>query len=109
MSTRILDGLPLKDVVARIDDLTDEDVICAKWISDWTLESFAYVTRIPEFTDLRTLGPIPDYFLEVFIAREILENWSVLRGGRKPTLDEKCEALIYFAKNDADIPLQVRP
>jgi hypothetical protein len=107
--TRVLDQMSLRGVAARIDALTDEDVICARKEGGWTPESDAYVVRIPEFTDLTKLGPIPDYFLEVFIAREVLENWSVLRGGRKPDVDEICEALIYFATHDGEIPIHVRP
>jgi hypothetical protein len=41
------------------------------------------------------------YLLEVFIAREVLEVWSSWRGNRAPSMDEACEAIIYYADNDA--------
>jgi len=41
------------------------------------------------------------YLLEVFIARDVLEVWSSWRGDRAPSIDEACEAIIYYADNDA--------
>lgn len=94
----------LREITEQIESLTDEDFICAPGKPNWTAESPAYVIRIPEFTDLRSLGPISDYFLEVFTARDVLKNWSVLRDGKQPTLDERCQALIYYAQHDANVP-----
>ena len=38
------------------------------------------------------------YFLEVFIAREVLEDWVI---DKEPTLLEKCRRIIQYAINDA--------
>ncbi len=40
------------------------------------------------------------YFLEVFVARDILEGWAVNQE-REPTLQEKCARLILYAITDA--------
>jgi hypothetical protein len=45
------------------------------------------------------------YFLEVWLAREALEVWTAWRGGQKPSPAERCEAVIYYATNDAYQPL----
>jgi hypothetical protein len=109
MGQPILKRGPLREIIAQIGSLTDEDWICAEGGPNWTAQSPAYVIRIAEFVDLRMIGPIPDYFLEVFTAREVLDNWSALRNGRPPTVDEMTEALIYYAVHDGDIPLALRP
>lgn len=59
-----------------------------------------------------TLGPATTsapqgfrYLLEVPIAQEVLEVWSAWRGGRQPTLPEKIEAIEYYARMDAYLPV----
>jgi len=46
-------------------------------------------------SDLTTLGL--EYFLEVHVAKEVLEVLS----GRKASKDEKLRLLIFYAENDA--------
>jgi len=104
MGKPILARRPLRNVVADLGSLTDEDFICAENGPSWTPDSPAYVIRIPQYADLREIGPVPDYFLEVFVARDVLQNWSALRQGRHPTIEEMCEALIYYAKYDSYLP-----
>ncbi|NEA65613.1 hypothetical protein [Streptomyces sp. SID12488] len=41
------------------------------------------------------------YLLEVFIAREVVEVWSSWRDSRVPSIGEACEAIVYYADNDA--------
>ena len=95
MGTIVLKHGSLREIVSQISSFTDKDFICANGRPNWTADSSAWVVKIPQYTDLRSIGAMPDYFLEVFTAREVLEGWSTLRGGRCPTLDETCEARIY--------------
>ena len=44
------------------------------------------------------------YFLEVIIAREVLEVWSSWRDGRVPSPEEALSAIAYYAENDAYRP-----
>ena len=44
------------------------------------------------------------YFLEVSIARDSIRVWSQWRDGRQPTADERMQAVLYYAKNDAFMP-----
>jgi len=44
------------------------------------------------------------YLLEVLIAREVLDVWSAWRDGRIPSVEEACDAIIYYADNDAYQP-----
>lgn len=41
------------------------------------------------------------YFLEIEVAREVLDVWKQWRDGRIPTEKEKFEALTHYADNDA--------
>jgi hypothetical protein len=44
------------------------------------------------------------YLLEVLIAREVVEVWSAWRDGRAPSVEQACEAIVYYAENDAYQP-----
>lgn len=45
------------------------------------------------------------YLLEVSIASEVIDVWSSWRDGRVPNPGERCEAIIYYAENDAYLQL----
>jgi hypothetical protein len=90
----------LREILSDLDSLTAEDTICAEDAPNWTCESRARVLRIPELADSEQVGPIADYFLESSIVKDALEGWSAVHGGRRPTIDEICDLLIYFAKHD---------
>ena len=88
----------LLDLVENIDELNDEDVIFVR--TEWSPRSEAALFKLTE--DLR----VPDepkqlglkYFLEVAVAREVLEGFA-----SKPeaTSIEKAERLIHYAILDA--------
>jgi hypothetical protein len=46
------------------------------------------------------------YLLEVELIKDVIEAWSDWRDGRVPNLEEKLEAVTYYADNDAYIPVQ---
>lgn len=46
------------------------------------------------------------YLLEVWLAREVIAVWSNWRDGREPTSEEKLAAIVYYAENDAYLPLE---
>jgi hypothetical protein len=54
-------------------------------------------------TDWTPIGM--EYFLEVPIAKEVLRVWEDWRNGKKPTLNEKFQAIVYYAVKDAYIPV----
>lgn len=105
MGIEVLARRTLRDIVAQLGSLTDEDFICVEGRPNWTADAKAYVVRVPKFTDLSTMEPLTEYFLEAFIAREVLQNWSVLRGTTITSIDEQCEVLIYYALHDGYPPL----
>lgn len=41
------------------------------------------------------------YLLEVFLARDVIETWSIHRQGRVPDSEERVTAVVYYADRDA--------
>ena len=41
------------------------------------------------------------YLLETVLIRDVLEAWSSHHGGAVPSPQEACQAVIYYAENDA--------
>lgn len=96
--------MTLADVMAQLDSFDDDLTIYAEQNPDWSANSLAVVLPEPEE------GGVPDgaqgmsYLLEVFLAKEAIEVWSGWRAGRKPTVRDKCEAVIHYAEQDAYLP-----
>lgn len=45
------------------------------------------------------------YLIEVRIAKEVIRVWRAWREGKLPTLQEQCDAIIYYAVNDSYQPV----
>lgn len=83
-------------LVGSLPDLDDEATVCAR--RPWTGASAAVLVNLDG-------GPVPDhvreagyaYFLEVAVAREILEDLP----GRPLSADERLRLLVFYAENDA--------
>jgi hypothetical protein len=92
--------MTLIDIVRELDSFDNEGIICA--IKPWNENSQAVVIvepdarRMPAEAEKQGMA----YFLDVFIAREFLEDWTS-NLGTKPTLQEKCARLIQYGINDA--------
>jgi hypothetical protein len=88
----------LCELIADVDQMDPEDVICAK--PEWGPDSEARLFRLTE--DYR----VPDeakaqgheYFLEVDVIRQVLEEF---RGRPDSSIEEKCKRIIHYAKYDA--------
>ncbi len=95
----------LSDLLAQIDSLDDELVIYAEKNPNWSPNSHAAVLPEPEDGRITEQLQGMTYLLEVFLAKEVLEVWSNWRNGNNPNLNEKCEAIIYYAEHDAYLPI----
>ena len=89
--------MTLLQLIENLNDTADEFTICAAKLPEWTPASEAELCLSERVNRDNRLH----YFLEVPVAKDVLLAWSFARNGRTPTLAEKCEALIYFAENDA--------
>lgn len=90
----------LLDVIRDLETFENEGIICAR--KPWTENSEAIVVIEPQARRLpaeaEKLGM--DYFLDVFIARDFLEDWKA-NLDIEPTLQQKCARLIKYAITDA--------
>jgi hypothetical protein len=91
----------LRQVVARLDELDEELIIYVEGRDNWSMSTPAVaLSKMPD-------GDVPlerdglRYFLEVDLAREVVEVWIEWRDGRVPTIEEACAAIIHYAENDA--------
>ncbi len=90
----------LIDVVTQLEVYDAESTIYA--VQPWTCDSEAVVVREPP------QGGVPPeatsrsaaYLIEVFIAREFLEGWTISEE-RSVSVREQCERLIRYAVDDA--------
>ena len=88
------------DIVRDIDTLDPDLTIYAR--SPWTCESEAILAVEPE--DGKTDPPEAvskgvNYFIEVDIAKEFLDDWQNSVDRKIPLL-ERCERLVYYAEHD---------
>jgi hypothetical protein len=92
--------ISLEEIVSKLDEYGDELVMYVSSTDD--IGPSAAVLLIDE--EAERVPEDARYFLEVSIAREVLGVWAAWRGGRKPTIIQACDALIYYAARDAYIP-----
>jgi hypothetical protein len=88
--------MTLEDIIDNLDKLDDSLTICAARSPDWAPASEADLCPASAIQNCRY-----PYFLEVSVANNVLRAWSLVRGGQIPDLANKCEAIIYYAENDA--------
>ena len=90
----------LIEVLNNLEAYDSEHTIYAS--EPWTQASIAIVSEEPDSgrlpTEASDLGL--EYFLEVFIASDFLEDWMADRHA-DPSAEQKCERLIAYAVNDA--------
>jgi hypothetical protein len=94
----------LESLVTSLEDLNDSLTIYIAPDAKWNAMSQVAVFEEPEDGSLPSSAKGMKYFLEVRIAKEVLAVWQAWHHGRTPSLKEKCEALIYYAMNDAYLP-----
>jgi hypothetical protein len=88
----------------QLDSLADDLTIYAEKSPTWSANSLAVVCPEPEQGGLPDEAQGMSYLLEVFLAKEVLQDWDEGRGGRGATAQDKCAAVIYYAENDAYLP-----
>ena len=93
-------NMTLLEIIGDLESFDNEGIICAR--KPWTENSEAIVIVEPQARRLpaeaERLGM--DYFLDVFIVREFLEDWTANLDA-EPTLQQKCSRIIKYAITDA--------
>ena len=94
----------LLELVRRLNTLDNDLIIYAEANPEWSGDSAATVgpsdvndSQLAEFQGM------PE-FLDVPLAKEIIDVWQRWRDDKIPTEEEILAALIYYATNDAYMP-----
>ena len=95
--------MTLREVIVRLGEFEDEQTIYAE---SATPTARAAVATEPEDGAPPTAAAGLPYLLEIAAAREAIEVWKAWRPGQAPSLDDKLEAVIYYAENDAWLPVE---
>jgi broad specificity phosphatase PhoE len=92
----------LADLVARLDELNDDDAIYAS--PRWRPSSSAIVAAEPLDEQATLAGRGMTYLVNVDTAKRIVEERAAWWPGRPLSLAEKCEAIVYYAIYDEAQP-----
>jgi hypothetical protein len=90
----------LRDVVKWLEEAEESEVsvkaICLR--APWTADAEARVVELDEESRLPqdALSDGLRYFLETSVAREVLDGMR-----NRPTTEDACSLLLYYAENDA--------
>lgn len=90
--------MKLIDVVGGLASFDSQSAIFAS--EPWTADCEAFVAPESKMPPDSLERLKMKYFLEVFIARDFLDDWTA-SVEKFPTLEEKCARLIHYAINDA--------
>src|SRR5690349_16503178 len=106
----------LQEVIARLPELSGEDaegeeidhmIFAAKIEGEWTARSPAIAVPFSVYAEKEPQAPSGmDYFLEASIVREVIDAYPQHMGTPQLTPEEAVRAVIYYAVNDAPMPVE---
>lgn len=94
----------LRDLLSNIDAMDPDSTIYTPGQRPLTLDSPAMAAREPDSGSFPREAAGMEYLLEVRLAQEAMEVWSVWRDGRQPTTEEKLAAVAFYADHDSYLP-----
>lgn len=100
MAIQIGESKTLQDIVKDLDTIAADLVIYVTSPRDWTGATVASLLFHPAGQYPMQIG-ILTYFLEVSIAREVVDVWKKWHNNPYPTLEEQINAIIHYANKDA--------
>lgn len=92
--------MTLRDIIKEVELLSDDLVVFATKKDDWDVDGLAALVISSDMTELGIHLEDLSYFLEVEIAKEVVQVWREWNG-KEANESERIEALIYYANNDA--------
>ncbi|KAB2346896.1 hypothetical protein [Actinomadura rudentiformis] len=95
--------MTLQELIGQLTeaDLAETDDDLTVFASEpWTADSDATATPNPD--DIARPDPQGrTYLLEISLIHDVLETWSAHHAGARPSPQQACEAVIYYAEHDA--------
>ena len=93
----------LNELAARLEQLDEDLTIYVQDGPDADASSPAVAALEPEDGSLPPEAAGLDYLLEVEQACEVIEVWRRWRAGQQPSVADKVQAVLHYAKHDAYI------
>jgi hypothetical protein len=99
----------LHEAIAKLSQWPEDAMIFATRIGgEFRPESEAVVLELSE-SELRSpvrevaarRAPGMEYFLEVFVALEVIDGWRFNHPNQEPELEQIVESIVYYAEHDA--------
>lgn len=97
--------MTLIEIIQILDKLDDNSIIYITSGISVSPDTEATIGRLDEYVENEKPPEGLEYFLEVPIAKEVLEVWSEWIHGKIPEKSEKYEAVIYYVEHDAYLPI----
>jgi hypothetical protein len=94
----------LIDLISNLDRLDDDQMIFIVSNEPIREETKAVTDSIQKNVEAGEIPTGMKYFLEVPLAKEVVEVWVDRRNGKKPSLDKKFQAIVYYVTKDAYLP-----
>jgi len=99
----------LGEAIASLHECSREAVLFAERVGgEFRPESEAVALELSESELHRPIkdvaadrAPGKEYFLEVFVALDVLDDWRSNHPNQEPMLEQIVEAIIYYAQHDA--------
>ncbi|MFF0479430.1 hypothetical protein [Streptomyces sp. NPDC004284] len=90
--------MTLEELISRLTETDDGLTVFAS--EPWTAQSDAVAVPNREGSS-RPDAEGRTYLLEAVLIRDVLETWRAHHDGAAASLQEACEAVIYYAENDS--------
>jgi hypothetical protein len=92
------------DLINKIDEISDDQVIYIMNNDPITEISEVITYSIKDVVDNKIDMHEMKYLLEVSLEKEVIEVWINWRNGKRPSNQEKIQAILYYVDHDAYIP-----
>jgi hypothetical protein len=90
----------LTELLNGIDNLDDDATIFVDRSAGLSGLSPAEI----EIGDMKESSEGLARLLEVYLAKEVLQVWTEWRGGRQPSPEQRCRAVIWYVEKDSYMP-----
>ena len=97
--------MTLVELLNDLDHLDDDATIFVDRSADLGPDSAAVTAVSDDKESAEGLSRL----LEIYLAREVLQVWTEWRGGRQPTPEQRCRAVIWYAEKDSYIATNSDP
>jgi hypothetical protein len=93
----------MRDLLTGADELDDEIIA---FVPDGAEVDLSTPVLMLDYDEHLRGADGYHYFLEGENIKESILVWSLWRGGREPDLKDKFEAVLFYATNDAFLPVE---